>query len=364
MSKAAAPSPGAPVPDRERLVMEAMRSLKLSQFRALGLLSAHQSVDRAARQSNEKYSSVKAQLHALNRWSENNLRVSLVSRSSDGRYELTPAGKAVAAYVVKLEATLRDMIDASGSPEVRVNIPCTSNCLEPFVQVRDAMADDGDDGDLARMEVAFYDVPSAAFGPFDERRVITPVLSFGSLYCRQERLDIPGDVDQLILDEDPIVAISNDPEMRWPEECTVQDLLNMTPKILMPAGGLVWSFVNDYADDKLWPLINGTHVPVHDLHFGLRALSVRAEHRAVMLVHGIEEDLRRKDERYPMLEDLQVIRLKESHSMGPRAVTGLFYNRRAAAQRDRKFQRACERFWAAARETLHARLIEGEGNVT
>ncbi len=343
--------------------MEAMRSLKLSQFRALGLLSAHQSVDRAVRESDEKYSSVKAQLQALNRWSENNLRVALISRGSDGRYELTPAGKAVAAYVAKLEATLRDMIDASGSPEVRVNIPCTNDCLEPFAQVRDAMSDEGDDDDLARMEVAFYAVASAAFSPFDERRVITPVLSFGSLYCRQERLDIPGDVDQLILDEQPIVAISNDPDEKWPEECTVQELLDETPKILMPAGGLVWSFVNDHADDKLWPLINGTHMPVHDLNFGLRALSVGAERRAVMLVHGIQDQLRKKNERYPVLENLQVIRLKESHLRGPHAVTGLFYNRRAAHQRDRKFQRACERFWAAAPKTLpYARYVPGEGN--
>lgn len=349
------------LPDRELFVLNAMRDLKLSQFRALGLLNAHPTLDRAAHEGDERYNSLKAQLHALDRWFSKTLSVDLVSRRADKRYELTPQGRAVAAHVARFEETLRDMIDASGSPEVRVNVPCTSDCLDHFVAVRDAMAA-GEDGDgLSRMEVAFYAVASADFAPFSPERVVTPVLSFGSLYSRGVRLDLPPDVDQLILDEQPIVAISNDPDVDWPAEASVKELLKLRPRILMPTGGVVWRFMDDFAGSKQWRLDHGTHMPVHDLHFGLRALSTQAEPRAVMLVHGIQHDLGKGDKRYPPLENLSVIRLTDSYAGGPRAVTGLFHSPQAKARRVDKFAQACDRFWAAAHTTLDVRAhIAGE----
>ena len=350
--------------DRERFVTNAMRDLKLSQFRALALLSEHPTVDRAAREANERYSSIKAQLLALDKWFNANLSVHLISRHHNNQYELTPAGSAVAAHVAKIEIVLRDMIDASGSPQVRVNIPCTSDCLESFAQVRDMIEKEAADAEDRLMEVAIHAVASADFDPFDPKRPVAPVLSFGSLYCRGPRLDLTPNVDYMVLDERPIVAITNDPSISWPEETTVPELLALKPRILMPTGGVVWQFMNDFSGSPSWRLTNGAHMPVHDLHFGLRALATKAEPRAVMLVHGIEDGLAAHEERYPMLEDISVIRFSESHDGGPRAVTGLFYSRQASARRVPDFAEACDRFWSAAQRTLpHRYVVERKDSV-
>jgi hypothetical protein len=353
------------LPDRERLVLAAMRDLKLSQFRALRLLNDHRTVDRAARLSDERYSSVKAQLVALDKWFSQNLSVRLLSRHQGNRYELTPAGMAVAAHVAKFDSLLRDMIDASGSPAVRVNIPCTSDCLEHFASVRDKLPIvDPETEDDGGMEVAIYAVASADFDPFRPDRPVAPVLSFGPLYCRGDKLDLPPDVDYMVLDEQPIVAVTNDQTIDWPGDVSVPELLELRPKVLMPTGGVVWQFINDFAGSRTWAITNGTHMPVHDLHFGLRALAAKAEPRSVMLVHGVDVALLARDKKYPLLARGKVIRFRESAQdlSGPRAITALYYNRGASLRRVARFSAACETFWETAKQTLpHRYIVEGVG---
>lgn len=352
------------IPDRERLMLLAMRDLKLSQFRALRLLSEHGTVDRAARLSNEKYSSVKAQVVALDKWFTENLKVPLISRHQNNRYELTPAGVSVAAHVSEIETVLRDIIDSSGSPWVRVNIPCTSDCLDNFALVRDALPSEADRGSAkpSTMEVALYAVASADFDPFKEDRPIAPVLSFGPLYCRGDRPDVPPEVDYLVLDEQPIVAITNDTSVEWPHVTSVPDLLSLRPRILMPTGGVVWQFMNEFAGSRNWAIVNSTHMPVHDLHFGLQAMASQAVPRGVMLVHGIQGALLDGDKRYPRLAHAKEIRFSECcGEEGPRAVTALYYNRRASAQRVKRFSEACELYWETAKETLPVKyVVEGD----
>lgn len=323
-----------------------LRNVKLSQVRALLLLYRHENPHAAAQATGESYNSLVAQIKALNHWFASNAHVELANADS-GKLALTDNGRWIASMLGSVEPLLVTALEGLQSSSVALTVPCTSDCIDDLVRFIRRLS-------VAHISFAPFAVETAHFDPMQCGDVRQPVVSLGSKYMSGTTLALPDYVEALTLRKRPIVVISNeDPADTTAltfdqEQISLDELVAARVKILTSQGGVIWDFLHEHAPSVTEGLKNGTHVTVHDLHYGLKCLAARLVTRGTMLVHGVEDALREQAPRYPVLDNLRCYSLSESTTNENHAVTALFYNHRAAADCVPRVREAYEALWNAA----------------
>jgi len=325
------------------LVDQYLRDAKLSQLRALLLVYEHGTASAAAKAANEPYNSLSAQLRAANDWFVRHTGADLIDFSS-GRLTLTQNGQWVAAQARTIEGLLEYVLQGLKPTRLALQIPCTSDCIEDLARVVRAMPPEA---------ASFFPlaVETAHFDPLICGDIVAPVLSFGSKYMAGSRLALPDYIEVLVYRQRPIVAIMNDPNAPFPHggpAISIQELLQSHARVMTSIGGVIWDFFEEHAPSVTHGLRNGMHVPVHDLHIGLKILASQIVPLGTMLVHGVERELAARSPKYPILEHLACFSLTESDEGRDQAVTALFYNRRSADKCHPNVRDAYSLFWQTA----------------
>lgn len=325
-----------------------LRDLKLSQIRALLLLYAHGTVNNAAVEAKDSYSSLVSQLQALNAWFVKNAGVAVVTVNAR-RVELTDNGRWLATTLDSLKPLFVSALEGLQSSSIALAVPCTSDCLPDLARfIAEAPPEP------QRANFTPVSEVTAQFNPLSAADLLQPVLSLGSVYMSGERLALPSYVEVLVLRDHPIVAIANedpsDPDRLQleGEAVSIHSILAARTKVLTSEGGVIYDFLLDNAPKVADGLRNGSHVAVSSLHYGLKCLAARVVPRGVMLVHGVEEALKSGSARYPLLENLQCVALLESTPTENRAITGMFFNHRAAESCASQVREAYETLWRVA----------------
>lgn len=336
------------------IINQYLRDAKLSQVKSLVLVYRHGSAAEAARETGDAYNSITYQVRAMDKWFRTYPKVALIDETPGGGFNLTDNGKWVAATLSRIEPLIRSAMEGLDGSAVSARVPCTSDCIDDLADFISAMPEG-----TRRHRFVIEAVETSRFDPLSGDK---PVLSLGSMYMSGGRLTTPDYVETLILRDRPIVAVMNeDPNqpgaVRFDEfSLPLSTLLGANVKVLTSLGGVIWDFLREHAHEVNEGLKNGTHVLVHDLHFGLKCLAAQVVPHGVMLVHGPEDLLAQQSPKYPRLEHFACYRLEESNERGNRAVTALFYNKRSAEASPPSLQEAYLQLWEAA-----CRFREGKG---
>ena len=245
--------------------------------------------------------------------------------SRKGSYQLTPEGEILVDLLEPITDATRGAAEAAASSTKRVKVVCTSNCLQLFRELSDALPS----------ERAFDLVPEARrtaeidLGqPADTGVFLASVLMSGAQKAKVGDVCAFNDkIEALPVKVEPLQLLSPE-DLGFRSRVTVRQIIEAGVTLVVPTGGVAWDFLNmSYPD---WRRLRSfQHVAATDLDFGLKCLAHKLIPRSAMIVHGLEPDMLK---RY-LLDDARLLEF-DTNSHGLVAVTGVFHNRAAESQYD------------------------------
>lgn len=241
--------------------------------------------------------------------------------SGRGSYQLTPAGKIFVDLLDPITEATRGAIEAAASSTKRVKVICTSNCLELFRRLSDALPSKADFDPIPEArrtaEIDLVRLADTGTGIF-----LASVLMSGAQNPTPRVPCFYNDrMEVLPVKVEPLQLLSPD-ELGFRSRITVRQVIETGVTLVVPEGGVAWDFLDRSYPDwcRLRPF---QHVAATDLDFGLKCLAHRLIPRSAMVVHGLGPDMLK---RYS-LDGARLLEfdMSDSHSMV--AVTGIFHSR-------------------------------------
>jgi hypothetical protein len=263
--------------------------------------------------------------------------------SGKGSYQLTPEGEILVDLLEPITDATRGAAEAAASSMKRVKVICTSNCLELFRNLSDALPADR----------TFDPVPEARrTAEIDLGRPADTGVFLASVLMSGAQRAAVGDVcafndriEALPVKVEPLQLLSSD-DLGFRSRVTVRQVIEGGVVLVVPTGGVAWDFLNRSYPD--WRRLRSfQHVAATDLDFGLKCLAHKLIPRSAMVVHGLGPEMLK---RYS-LDDARLLEFDTS-SHGLVAVTGVFHHRAAVSPYD---DDPHELLWKAAKS------IWGEG---
>jgi len=246
--------------------------------------------------------------------------------SGRGSYQLTSAGEVLVDLLEPITDATRGAVEAAASSTKRVKVICTSNCLELFRHLSDALPHDR----------TFDPIPEARrTAEIDLAREADTCIFLASVLMSDVQNAAVGEIcacnhrmEVLPIRVDPLQLLAPD-DLGFRSRVTVRQVIETGVTLVVPTGGVAWDFLNRSYPDwrRLRPF---QHVAATDLDFGLKCLAHKLIPRSAMVVHGLGPDMLK---RYS-LDNARLLEFDTSNSHGMVAVTGVFHSRVAKSQYD------------------------------
>jgi hypothetical protein len=245
--------------------------------------------------------------------------------SGRGSYQLTPAGRIFVDLLDPITEATRGAVEAAASSTKRVKVICTSNCLEMFRSLSEALPPDPafDPVPEARRtaEIDLVRLADTGTGVF-----LASVLMSGAQNPTRGAVCACNDrMEALPVKIEPLQLLSA-VDLGFRSRVTVRQVIETGVTLVVPEGGVAWDFLDRSYPDwrRLRPF---QHVAATDLDFGLKCLANGLIPRSAMVVHGLGPDMLK---RYS-LNDARLLEFDMSGSDSMVAVTGIFHSRIARA---------------------------------
>jgi hypothetical protein len=287
---------------------------------------------------------VSRQLLALDEAFEKTQGLHIIYRPRGKNYQLTPEGRIFVAALEPITDATRAAVEAAASSTRRVPVVCTSNCLELFRRLANALP----------RHSGFDPIPeSRRTAEIDLARPPGTDVFLASVLMSTAQNPMPGSlchcsdrIEALPVSVDPLQLLSVG-DLGLGRSVTVRNVIEAGVTLIAPTGGVAWDFLNRSYPDwrRLRPF---QHVPATDLDFGLKCLANELIPRAAMVVHGLRPDMLK---RY----SLEAANVREFAANGPHAmvaVTGIFHMRSAGTLADSE---PYEVIWEAAQSVWSER---------
>jgi hypothetical protein len=240
-----------------------------------------------------------------------------------GSYQLTPAGRVLVDLLEPIIDATRGAVEAAVGSTKRVKVICTSNCLELFRRLSDALSP----------ERTFDPVPEArrtAEIDLDRQADTGTRVFLASVLMSGAQNPTPGTpcacnarIEVLPVKVDPLHLLSPG-DLGFRSRVTVRQVIEAGVTLVVPTGGVAWDFLDQSYPDwrRLRPF---QHVVATDLDFGLKCLAHKLIPRSAMVVHGLSREVL---DGYA-LQDAHILEFDTSSSGRMVAVTGIFHVRDA-----------------------------------
>jgi hypothetical protein len=253
--------------------------------------------------------------------------------SGKGSYQLTPAGKILVDLLEPIIEATHGAVEAAASSTKRVKVICTSNCLEFFRELSNALPADRSFDPIPEARRT-AEINLGRSPEMDPTRSDTGVFLASVLMSRAQNAAVgtvcPCNdmIEVLPVKVEPLQLLSPD-DLGLRSRITVRQVIEAGVTLVVPVGGVAWDFLNwSYPDwRRLRPF---QHVAATDLDFGLKCLARKLIPRSAMVVHGLGQDML---ERYS-LGDARLLEFDTGGSHSMVAVTGVFHSRASESQYD------------------------------